>query len=302
MMPASYTMYYNNGGHSANDWRQAVFEAVASHLTASGYDVRIVIRRDFGLRLLGVFPKTLFIRDSLALIQDNATRAFHVLDCHDWPDPDDIELLVRDPRCQQVLKCQYADEPLDARRYRRLRPWTYFEGHWPTNQNHLIALRGQPRHEHQLYFRGNLVEERRPIVSALQQRGVLNPEGHHVAFEVYCTEVSRHRLMLSLPGMGEICHRDIEGFAAGTPVLRPWLPNRFHDNLEPDHHYISADTNIEHDEPEVAIARIEERYRQVIDDQEFLAFVTRNAAAWYDRNVRLPASMALTEALLDLPR
>jgi hypothetical protein len=70
--------------------------------------------------------------------------------------------------------------------------------------------------------------------------------------------------------------------------------------LRPDYHYISVDTDIEKDPPEVAAARIEARYREARTQPDFLSFVAANAAAWYDRNVRVPQSLELTAKLLGL--
>jgi hypothetical protein len=61
-----------------------------------------------------------------------------------------------------------------------------------------------------------------------------------------------------------------------------------------------VDTDFGKDPPSEVAARIEERYRQVIDRRDYIARVARNAAAWYDRNIRFPQSMDLTARLLGL--
>jgi len=293
-----YTLYRDA---AEIDWRQRVFEHLVEHLRERGLDVGIEARDTFDLRLSGVFRRTIAIRDSLAVLQEHRSGEFRVLDCHDWVDPDDVALMVRDPRCRVILKCQYSSTAFRGRRFRILRPWTYFDQHWPAMDDiDLQSLRARPRAADTAYFRGYLWDERARVVPILQQRGVLNADESPVPYHAYLEESARAPLILSLPGMAEFCHRDVEGFAIGTPVLRPRLFNSFHDDLEADRHYVSVDTDIEKDPPEVAAARIEERFRQVVGDADFLRHVADNAMRWYDRNVPRAVSMPLTASLLGL--
>jgi hypothetical protein len=100
--------------------------------------------------------------------------------------------------------------------------------------------------------------------------------------------------------MGNICHREIEAFACGVPVLMPRHKNVLHDSLQPNVHYISVDAIEPQDSPPAIGEKIAERYRQVIGDRALLAAVAENAMAWYDANVRFPNSLALTAELLGL--
>ena len=138
------------------------------------------------------------------------------------------------------------------------------------------------------------------MVKALQRRGALNPDCAPVPFERYLDELAQYKVILSLPGMAQVCHRDVEGFGVGACVLRPRIEQEFQDPLKADVHYISVDTDIERDPPQVAAARIEERHRWVLAQPDLLAFVARNGAEWYDRNVSVPRSLDLTARLLDL--
>jgi hypothetical protein len=138
------------------------------------------------------------------------------------------------------------------------------------------------------------------VLEALHSRGLLNPDQERVSYKQYLQEMATHHVVLSLPGFAEVCHRDIEAFALGAALLRPKLRNRFHDELIPNFHYVSVDTDLEGDPAPVVAARIEERYLSVIKTPEYLMTVARNGAAWYDRNVRASESIALTARLLGL--
>jgi hypothetical protein len=272
MLRAHYTLFRHD---RPNDWRQKVFSLVAEQLRNEGVDVRIKDRANFRVRRLNLLGQDVPIRDSLAILQNDRTLLYWLLDCHDCTAPWDPHFFLEDLRCRGVLKCQY--RPSD-----------------------LKTLRRRERTLSQMYFRGQLWDERKPVVEILQQQKVVNPDHTPVSYEEYLRELASYRLVLSLPGFDDFCHRDVEAFAAGACVLRPRLRNRFHEELRADFHYISVDTDFGKDTPSEAAARIEERYRQVIDRRDFIASVARNAAAWYDRNIRFPQSMDLTARLLGL--
>jgi hypothetical protein len=104
--------------------------------------------------------------------------------------------------------------------------------------------------------------------------------------------------MLSLPGMADVCNRDIECFGRGTCVLRPRMRNQFHDVLIPDHHYVSVDVQLSGSDPVEVADRIERRFREIAHDHAFIASVAGHAARWYDDNVRGDVPMKLTARLL----
>jgi len=285
---------------AVNGWQRAVLDHLVEHLRSQGHSLRVQGTSTFELR----FPRgkchPMPLRDSLAILEDDRTGALRGLDFHDWPDPFDFPELIRDVRLRVVLKCQYREDAFQGARGDVIRPWTYFENDWPLPEPRLEELRRRRRTEPGLHFRGHLWKEREPVVRLLQRRGVLGPDVEPVPPGDYLEELARRRLILSLPGMGELCHRDVEAFALGSCVLRLQPRNRFHEELRPDHHFVSVPANIDRDPPEVVAERIELRYRQVVQNAGYLGFVAHNAQQWYDRNVRWPASMRLTEALLDL--
>ncbi len=268
-------------------------------LQCSGIDLQTEARESFTLRRL-FGARSVPLRDSLAILQHRPSGAFWGLDCHDWHDPFDLPDFFGDRRCRGILKCQYRRDAFPQRRYRLVRPWTYFAGAEPELHRRASELRSMPKQRERLYFRGHPWKERQGVLERLSARSVLSGEFERVEFARYLDELAQHRLALSLPGMGEFCHRDVEILSAGVCLLRPRMRNEFHTPLVADVHYIAVEADIDADGPEVVAERIERCYAEVSKQHDRLRKIGANGAAWYDRNVRFPESLQLTLRLLGL--
>ena len=98
-----------------------------------------------------------------------------------------------------------------------------------------------------------------------------------------------------MAGVGELCYRDIECMAVGVPLIRFEYQVEMHEKLIPNFHYISVpypDDMPRHND--VATDRfalehhakmIEQRFLEVIDDTEFLSYISKNAREYYERNL-----------------
>jgi hypothetical protein len=107
----------------------------------------------------------------------------------------------------------------------------------------------------------------------------------------YLQELSVYRTALSLPGGTEVCNRDIECFAAGIPVLRPFLNINYPEPLIPNYHYISCYTDCKYWDGNPIYLSYEdfsksvEYYWSIVkDNYEYLDFVSKNARKWYVDN------------------
>lgn len=116
-------------------------------------------------------------------------------------------------------------------------------------------------------------------------------------FNQYLQEAFQFRLAFSIGGgggalCGDLCFRDIEMFGLGVPLMRPKLVVENSEPLIPDFHYVAVDAEFDaeyrYDNPEELSRRIATRYREVIDDTEFLEFVKNNAKKWYENNISYP--------------
>lgn len=285
-------------------WEYHIFMELLAYLKSVDLDIELQSAESFPVENPASMPTTFRLEHSFAIICHATTKRYSVLDCHDWVTPFNvnIETLAHDARCQMILKCQFKYEPYDKAPLTKIKPWTYFETHAQAFQGRVEELRRVERHRTPLVFRGNVGwAQREPILACLQDMGLVNDDfGRFVAYHPYLAEISEYKLLLGLEGMGNICHREIEAFGMGVPILMPRLRNRLYDDLIPDHHYVSVDTCAQSDEPTVVAQKIADRYRQVIDDPGYLGVVAANAMRWYDDNVRFPRSMEMTARRMGL--
>ena len=281
------------------DWRQRFFEALNSYLSGTGLDVEIINAQSFTIHPEGDQVQDIPVRDSIAIIQNNDTGMYSVIDCHDWIKPDDTKLIVQDTRCRKVLKCQYHKSYFKKQVYDKIVPWTYFDRYWPQNEDVLTSTRSIKPSINKLYFRGIIWGHRGDILDELIRRGIMNNDYSPIDFDQYHKECSEHLIMLSLSGLADVCHRDIEGFASGRCILRPTIQNMFHNNLIPDYHYINVDFGLQTN-PVEAAEKIERRFNDVVNDRDFLNFVAKNAMDWYDGNVSIKNVLKFTASLLEL--
>lgn len=298
-----YTMYISA---TAWGWTECeLFSKLAEYLTATGRPTRLERAERFPLRRPFWQPRRDRIDDSHAFLREDATGTFSMMACDDWPNETNPTLwaAARDPQCRVILKQQYLEEAFSGAGVlgRKVRPWIYTAARPSLLAELLPSLRSAARVRSGLFFRGAVGHESRAaILAGLRRRGLLSGDVAPLGFDAYCQEISVHRLILSLPGWGNLCHREIEAFGIGAPVLMPRLRNRLHNDLVPDHHYISVPVGRSADADQVAAA-IARRYHEVVDDTDLLSRVARNAMDWYDDNAAFPNSLRLTAELLGVP-
>jgi len=213
----------------------------------------------------------------------------------DWGDRDnptkfDSKRVVDDPKCLFILKCQLrpnCDE--------KLRPFFFFDKVGMDFIDEIEELRGQPKTYENLYWRGRAHLEREYTLDYLKD--FLNDTHDRMVNQKgYFLEMARHKIALSLPGLGKACHREFEAFAVGTPALMPKFTNLYYENLIPDYHYISFEPS-HHKRLAPDIIR---RYHEVIRDDLFLSFIRSNAMRYYDEYIRCDRSAEWIVRLLEL--
>jgi len=113
---------------------------------------------------------------------------------------------------------------------------------------------------------------------------------HHLGPTYYFYSIIECKVGLAIPGMGEICNRDIEYMAIGLPMMKFEYMTKWNPELIPNYHYISipriCDTT---DSEQVGSKEHAEaylkRFLEVKDDKEFLDFVSKNARQYYWENI-----------------
>jgi hypothetical protein len=206
----------------------------------------------------------------------------------DFNDTDQSQLDHTD--ITKVLKCQYNPNLS----YYKTVPYTYF----PKNPNLLQSMLPQLRKISRilpLYFRGKAHGKRDNILLILNYN--FNMPANEISdIEEYYRECSLAKVGLSLPGHGNFCHREIEYFGMGVPVIMPKLINSCYNNLIPDRHYLSVD--VSYDQSAIEIARkIMDRYAKITPDE--MDYISGNAMKWYEENVMFPNCIELALGLFD---
>jgi len=153
-----------------------------------------------------------------------------------------------------------------------------------------------------LYFRGYLWDFRKRMTENIQDESILvtdrNENNNNLNYIDYLKDLSQYRCALSLPGGTEVCNRDIECFAVGVPVIRPYLNIQYPDPLIANYHYISCyndckywDGNPNYLSYEDFILHLKDCWNKVKNNYEYLSFIRRNARDWFVKNCTLESNV-----------
>jgi hypothetical protein len=163
-----------------------------------------------------------------------------------------------------------------------------------------------------MLFRGWLWEPRKLMVGDLQRDDIViidtNAGGERLGVVDYLTEMTEYAAVLSLPGGAPLCNRDIEAFAVGVPVIRPYMISNHSDPLLPGVHYICCYHQPHYGDDGYARYlsyrdfqhHLVRTWDRVKDDREFLSFIAANARAWYVRNCTMDQQLARLLEEMDL--
>jgi hypothetical protein len=130
---------------------------------------------------------------------------------------------------------------------------------------------------------------------------MLKDEGYFgripLPFDQYINECLNFKLILCSGGgggyvCGDNCFRDIELYGLGIPTIRPKYIVKNFDPLIPNYHYISVDAEFDekfrYKNPAKLASDIYNKYKRVINDDEFLNYIAKNARGWYIKNLSYP--------------
>jgi len=144
-------------------------------------------------------------------------------------------------------------------------------------------------------FRGNVHLANRTSADLL--KGYEYFEGHdNINTLEYFDELTKYKVGLSIPGLGELCYRDVEYMAIGIPMMKFEYVTQLNPPLIPNHHYISIDRidseedrnfnggviGAERQGGEKYVTQYKKRFEEVKDDTEFLNFISKNAREYYE--------------------
>lgn len=164
-----------------------------------------------------------------------------------------------------------------------------------------------------LFYKGSGMDYRN-VVKLLDDRKIVNK--CTVSFEKYLDEMSQTKCALSyymdldryytaFHCPGEFCYRDLEYTAVGVPFIRIEYKDAIYDGFLPNYHYISIPREYAYEAynkygNEGVANLIEEKYKEIINQDSFLNFISKNQIEWFDKYARWPSSAELTIKLTGL--
>jgi hypothetical protein len=144
-------------------------------------------------------------------------------------------------------------------------------------------------------FRGNFQAADRRSASILKNYKYFEgPEA--IDPYLYFNELTKYKVGLSIPGLGELCYRDIEYMAIGIPMMKFEYITQLNPPLIPNYHYISI-PRIDTEKDKVFnggvigserqggdryVTQYIKRFEEIKDNTEFLAFISKNAKEYYE--------------------
>jgi hypothetical protein len=178
-----------------------------------------------------------------------------------------------------------------------VRPGIYPESDWNFGVKYFDQIQRNRKNnplDPRLHFRGTVYPNLRDSVYVLQRKysNDVFMGTSRVTFNDYLNETTRFKLTLGMglsPYSSDLCPRDLDMFGIGVPILRPKLYVEVDEPLIPDVHYVSCDVPLDPftlwvDDHEKTADIMYQRYQEVIDNDEFLDYISRNAREWYLRN------------------
>lgn len=180
-------------------------------------------------------------------------------------------------------------------------PWTYFQASMLELNQYYEKRQNTQLFNDKLYFKGTSLEDRKILEHISKD---LITDFRVTAPSQYFEDIITHKIALSVDGRGEFCYRDIECFGIGVPILRFEYLSQFYSPLIPNYHYISIprphDMDLYRLGNESHAKLLEQRYHEVINDNDFLNFISKNAKEYYDKNLTLESKIKKTFDLLNL--
>ena len=164
---------------------------------------------------------------------------------------------------------------------------------------------------------GSGVDSYRKMIRVVENKGYLQPI-MNFSHEHYLDKLINSKIGLSyyldlekyntpFDHPGEFCYRDIEYTLLGIPYIRiefkdttynPLLPNKHYISIPREHAYVAYE---KYGDEGVADLYIN-RYKEVINDSEFLEYITKNQIEWADNNILNNNKHKLTFELLELKK
>jgi len=160
-----------------------------------------------------------------------------------------------------------------------------------------------------LFYKGSGITSYRIAVQELSQMGLVDitTTGTHSEYMnklatakcalSYYMDLDKYTTPFNHPG--EFCYRDMEYMALGVPFIRIEYKDAVYNGLVPNKHYISIPREHAHkvyaERGNIGVAElIASKYQEVIGNDAFLEYITRNQLEWFDTFALWPNSAEFT--------
>jgi hypothetical protein len=237
------------------------------------------------------------------VVENADTGEFHVMSVSD--DFSHASLNEKsNPFCKSVLLSQFNPSKVKSHTgeyYFKYKPWIYFQSLFDNLDMFYHKRQHIKEKSNTLFFKGTSIQDR-SFLSHLDKNYVsdfspTNPND-------YFNQLIAHKLAISIDGRGEFCYRDVECFGCGVPIIRYEYESILNEPLIPNYHYISIprpqDMTLYRTGTKEHADKFMEKYFEVINNDRLLAFISKNAREYYEKNLSLKPSLDKTFEILKL--
>jgi hypothetical protein len=168
-----------------------------------------------------------------------------------------------------------------------------------------------------MFWQGSGADSYRKMIKSIENKGFLQPivpMSHNDYLETlinskiglsYYLGLDKYTTPFDHPG--EFCYRDIEYTLLGIPYIRIEFKDSVYDPFIPNKHYISiprekAYVEYEKNGDEGVADLYIEKYKEVINDDDFLNYISKNQIEWVENNLLGDVKFDLTFKLLELDK
>ncbi len=249
------------------------------------------------------------VLDSITLLEceyviENAdTQEYHILSVSD--DFSQAVLNHRaNPFCKSILFSQFNPNSVKhhtGEYFYKYKPWVYFQSVFDNLD--LLYYRRQyiTNKSNILFFKGSMINDR-TFLSHLDKNYVT--DFSPTSPNDYFNQLISHKLAISIDGRGEFCYRDIECFGSGVPIIRYEYESILTEPLIPNYHYVSiprpSDMTLYRTGTKEHADKFMEKYFEVINNEELLNYISRNAREYYEKNLSIRPTLDKTFEILKL--
>ena len=237
------------------------------------------------------------------VIENADTGEFHIISVSD--DFSHATLNEKEnPFCKSILFSQFNPSKVKSHTgefFSKYKPWIYFQSLFDNLDMFYHKRQYIKEKSNTLFFKGTSIQDR-SFLSHLDKNYVTdftptNPND-------YFNQLIAHKLAISIDGRGEFCYRDVECFGCGVPIIRYEYESILTEPLIPNYHYISiprpSDMTLYRTGTKEHADKFMEKYFEVINNDRLLAFISKNAREYYEKNLSLKPSLDKTYELLNL--